>query len=261
MGAYDEFISKFSSLTGLDPSVVAVWVSREQGVNNNVLGLTYATDSGRKLYTFQNQTEAAVATASLINTSPLYSSIRNAAKTGTTAQQAYAIATSPWRLGTSDLQKYGGIDPYYYKGFVEAGILGSSSKPSGGVSTPITDLGGWGNLVSFPEGHILTQSDVDNIVNTLWNNGMFGDPSNPATAGTSLTAMAVFKKDLASFIGKPWNKDLQNQIQGTVQASATEAGKPLFNFDIPGVLMFLAVVLIGITFIIVGGIITLRKNP
>lgn len=274
MADFTEFINKLAELTDLDQSVLKAWVNREKGVNNNVLGLT----SGGSLRKFSSQTEAATATAKLINTSPLYAGIRNAAN-GTREQQALAIAQSPWRLGQTGLRKVGGTDPYYLAGFQQAGILGDYSKPSGGfdtpsaispipsggVSTPIDatqtsgSLGAFTDIVSFPVGHRITKDDADLIMKKLYEAGYFGKIGDPLSNVANATAALNIRKIVDSWIGKEWNKSLQDTAQRQFQQSADEA-KPGINFDIVGAVMFLGVILVGIAFIGVGGLIVLRKK-
>jgi len=195
MATYDEFVNRLSQLTGLNKDVLNVWASRENGVNNNILGVT----SGGSLVKYPSQTAAAEATARLIQSSPNYAGIRTA-ESGTSQQQALAIAQSPWRLGGTGIKLAGGTDPWYYKGFVEAGILaGNTSKPAGGVSTP--------------------------------------------TMPTSNPTEDTFRKAAENTTSEIQNAPLKVDIP-----------------DIPGALMFVAVVLIGLTFLILGGIIGLRSK-
>jgi hypothetical protein len=121
------YISELSARTGLATSVVAAWVSRENGADNNVLGVTGRNGvyGGAGLFSYPSQVAGADAAANLINTSPLYAGIRDAVKTGDPAAEALAIVKSPWR-GSQP----GGFDKYYYNGFAAAGILPA------GMATP-----------------------------------------------------------------------------------------------------------------------------
>lgn len=196
MANFTEFINELHDRTGLNVDVISAWVSREQGVNNNVLGIT----SGRKLLTFPSQKAAADATANLLQRSSNYSGII-ASVGGTSQQQALAIAQSPWRLGGTGLKNVGGTDPYYLAGFVKAGILSNSSTPSGGASTPLT---------------------------------------------LSPNQLAIKKA-----------------IQDTSNATAEGYGNPLktltgINIDLSGPILFIGVILVGITLIATGGLISLK---
>ncbi len=141
MADFTEFINRLSEKTGLHTDVVRAWVSREQGVNNNVLGLTSASaktpSNTHGLLRFSSQTAGADATAAMILGSANYAGIR-ASLGGSSQDQAIAISKSPWRLGPTGVKNAGGFDAYYLAGFVKAGILSTSDKPSGGASTPIT---------------------------------------------------------------------------------------------------------------------------
>lgn len=136
---FTEFINSLASQTGLSANVIAAWVSREQGVHNNVLGVTSASaktaSNPAGLLSFSSQTAGATATANLLKSSSMYSGIISSAS-GTQQQQAMAISQSPWHLGGSGLKAAGGTDPYYFAGFVKAGILsGTPSAPGGGTAS------------------------------------------------------------------------------------------------------------------------------
>lgn len=78
-------------------------------------------------------------------------------------------------------------------------------------------LPGWGNLIKFPEGHILTDADVRSIIATLDAHGFFGAP----VAGA--ISKGVAESVLLRFVGQPWTKDTQVAIQNAFNQSADEA--------------------------------------
>ena len=259
MANYTEFINELSAKTGLNKQVLGVWVSMEQGVNNNILGIRSASGP---LMKFPSQTAAADATAKLLQSSSLYAGIR-ASESGTPAQQALAIVKSPWHLGPRGVAlEPNKMDPYYLKGFVSAGFLsnsGNSALPSGGASTPIAlpsttpILGAWADIVKYPVGHKLTSQDVTDIVDALDAHSMFG------TGLAGLPAKEVTRSILSGHIGQEWNKSLEVTLQSEFGAAANNAN-PIngLNLDIPGALTFVAVILVGITFLVLGGIIVLK---
>ena len=237
MANYSEFINRLSSQTGLHTDVLAAWVNREKGINNNILGVT----SGGSLVKYPSQTAAADATAALLMRSSNYAGIR-ASLQGTSEQQALAIAQSPWRLGGSGLAKQGGTDPYYYKGFVEAGILaGNTSRPSGGTSTPIT-----------PTDTTSTLAQYTRIFTEL---GISTDPSHTITPEEATKLDQKLPLGVRFFTGKTVGQFLNYDPTNIDVPDPTE-----WIPDIPGALMFVAVVLIGLTFLILGGLIGLRKK-
>lgn len=81
---------------------------------------------------------------------------------------------------------------------------------------PISSLGGWGNIVSFPVDHTLTAADVDYIMARLALAGFFKDD-------TTGSAQSVTRAILASKIGKPWNKNLQDELQRDFFTAADNA--------------------------------------
>ena len=251
MADYTVFINTLQSLTGLNKDVITQWVSLEKGVNNNILGVT----SGGALKKYPNQSLAAIDTAALINRSSNYAGIR-ASYGKTSAQQARAIIASPWHSTSAT--------GYYQRGF--SSITGGSSNPvpSGGASTPITAsptvVGAWGDLVSYPSGHPLTQSDVNDIVAKLKNAGYFGQNGLiPDLSGAA--AEGVTRSILSSHIGEPWTKGLEDTLQGEFNNGAKNATAlgGLANLDIPGALTLVGIIFVGIAFLFLGGIILLKR--
>lgn len=251
-------------LPGLNIDVARAWVQREVGAYNN-LGIM---DSPGNPHQFATPQQGAKAAADLIKRSNNYAGIRTSLQ-GTPAQQALAIAQSPWRLGPSGLRAQGGTDPYYYKGFVQAGILsGNTSIPSGGASTPITPQ----NATTLPNANTVEDSKttLDKIL------GLPADMSIDATtvkqiqdkidslltAGTITTEVAAGLRESVGGAGVAASHGTKS-ILGDITINTSTGRDPgieLPNIDIPGALMFVAVILIGITFLILGGIIVLRKK-
>lgn len=104
------------AIPGLQPDVARAWVTAEQGVNYNILGVTYTDSSGKqRLYSYSSWDQGAQAAAHLIATGP-YGGVRAALKTGSSQKEAAAIIASPWNhpyySGTSSavagLQKIAG---------------------------------------------------------------------------------------------------------------------------------------------------------
>ncbi len=267
---YAEFVNKLSSLTGLHTDVLYAWVAREQGVNNNILGLTYQKGSsvavGQYIHgntylgKFPSQTAAAVETARWINTLPQYKPIKATAG-GTSAQQALAIAQSPWHKRPPA----GGVDPYYYAGFVKAGILTgpasvAASKPSGGTSTPIAPSPNASNanttqsLLEYigKSGQGLTphleQGDIDKIIAYFKLRG-FPEGKTESSVRTELQPLVT-----KSF----------TQLPNYVLSAGAHEGIPgvditVPNIDVGGALMFVAIILVGIAFLFLGGFIILKQ--
>lgn len=266
MADYSVFINRLSELTGLRKDVLAAWVQREQGTHpGNVLGVTSRAlrtpSNPHGLVNYANQREGAEATARLIQSSPNYAGIRASAG-GTSAQQALAIAKSPWRLGPSGVRAQPNqIDPYYFRGFVQAGILGGTSGnpsiPSGGTSTPIMPMST--TVAETTDALTALQAKLKAI----------GIPSDPNHKFTKVEALLIANKiygvqgDIAERIAQNWTgRTVAEQAaisSETVPNTITDIQNAIPNIDIPGALMFMAVILVGITFIILGGIIVLRK--
>lgn len=138
------FINDLVSLTGLNKAVVTEWATLENGVNNNVLGVT----NGGVLATYATPAEGAAATANRLKTLSDYKGIMSS--TGSSpAVQALEIAKSPW-IGHAGLT----YSPYYLAGFARAGLLNglpsnpgtttgnTSGTPATTTSTPASSSSG-----------------------------------------------------------------------------------------------------------------------
>jgi len=95
-------------------------------------------------------------------------------------------------------------------GGVTAKLAKVSGTEEGGM------LGAWGDIVSFPVGHIITAADVDYMMAQLAQHGYFKD--DPAGVAQSIT-----RAILNTTIGKPWNKALQVSLQKAFFSAASEA--------------------------------------
>jgi hypothetical protein len=97
-----------TQLPGLDYNIAVRWIRAEQGVNGNVLGVTYVDAQGaRRLRTYGSQEAGIRAAVSLLRSSSNYAGIR-AALGQSYAIQARAITASPWNKPNS---------PYYARIF------------------------------------------------------------------------------------------------------------------------------------------------
>ena len=261
MATYTEFINELSAKTGLHVDVITAWVNLEKGVNNNILGIR---SSAGPLMTFPSQKAAADATAAILQnkSSSLYAGIR-ASESGTSAQQALAIAKSPWHLGPGGLAQAGGVDPYYLSGFIRAGLLAGSPTftppsptPSGGASTPITPSPGaisdeltklqqeFGALgLNTDPNHPITYDEALKFANGVEH--IYGDIANSfalAMKGKTLTDIA--KQDVAG--------------QTTSVNAISDLQNSLPNIDVPAALTFVAIILVGIAFLFLGGFVILK---
>ena len=108
-------------------------------------------------------------------------------------------------------------------------------------------LAGWGGVVSYPDGHILTAKDVEDIINKLETAGFFGPPGVGMSAA-GIAAREVVRGILSRHIGQPWSKAMQDAIQAEAGVSANEAtATPLALANIAGSLGALAAALLDPT--------------
>lgn len=102
---------------GLHPDVARAWATAEQGVNFNILGVTYRDEKGQHLYRYGSWREGAAAAARLIANGP-YAGIRKALAGGSSRDQARAIIASPWN------------HPYYSRGRGAAALRAIADGPN-----------------------------------------------------------------------------------------------------------------------------------
>lgn len=126
-------------MPGMTHDAAVKWIKAEQGVNGNVLGVTYNDSTGQHLYQYQSQEAGLRAAVSLINRSSNYSGIRTSLSTGSTVQQLIAIASSPWNGGH-----------YRNGGTFGVSIGGSAPKAPSGGSTSSSPTAIPTQLVSTP---------------------------------------------------------------------------------------------------------------
>lgn len=224
-------------IQGLTLAAAKVWVTAEQGANNNVLGTTYTDASGKQqLFSYPTVAMGIQAAANNFNT-PLYATAKRAvASTKSAAAQLAAIAASPWN------------HPYYTSansGFPAAiaalgGLVtgsamvgGTAGHPTAGnplglgtyaptVPTPTTMLGAWGSVVSYPVGHVLTATDVTTIMAALQAGGFFAT-TDPLTGAMGATKT---QEILAANIGQVWGTPLEQSLQTQFGQAAAAAGNP-----------------------------------
>lgn len=264
-----------SSKTGLDPNVALAWLKNEcQSRPNptNPLNILYGATRGRikqegSRFASYTSTKAGLDDAAwLVNNSSYYGGIRAAIHTGNPALQARAIEKSPWAGGHyGGANQPGGISRTWEKvtgtkidwskisgaitGATSGGVTGAATFIGAGAAPP---LKAWGDLVSFPTGHILTSTDVDAIMRQLRTGGFFANdvagPFGDEGSGARHTRMI-----LTANVGKAWTKSLQDDLQIQFQAEATRVAKSL---DLPGQIIGgatrIATYLIAVTIILFG---------
>jgi murein DD-endopeptidase MepM/ murein hydrolase activator NlpD len=87
-----------------------------------------------------------------------------------------------------------------------------------GGQTEVGSLGAWGDIVSFPIGHIVTAADVELMMQKLRDAGFFGDPSIPGAVSEG-----IVRGILTTAIGQRWDKALQDRLQAQFFAAAGQA--------------------------------------
>ena len=277
-------IQYLSAKTGLAPSVAAAWLANEgQSVANptnplNIIkgGTPNQTGTSGGFGTYASPTAGLDAAAWLLTANSAYKSILTAIQSGTPIQQAQAIQNSPWAAGH-----------YGYSGISSMISPTGTATPGGGASTPITSTPTATNPPSMSNASSTAPTGV--VTGTL--SAMFSQlkPTYPLDQttidllmGTGVPAdnpnRASIQAGLVKAIGTPINQvklptdwsatptgGWQNFWGG--QAGVNGSGGGLGNSgigpnipDVQTAITFLAIILVGIAFIGVGGLIALRKK-
>ncbi|MHB8420659.1 MAG: hypothetical protein ACYDCL_21515 [Myxococcales bacterium] len=150
---------------GLSLAAAKVWVTAEQGVANNVLGVTYNDSSGQHLFTYPTVLAGIQAAANLFNTNPAYAPAKKAvAATKDAGAQLAAIAASPWN------------HPYYTSALPAIAAKLGIAWPGGG-SSPAPAPAPAGTLASAPVAGSSASVDLASILGK--------SPSDPFTQADS----------------------------------------------------------------------------
>ena len=260
-----------SLLPGLNNQVATQWITAEKGVNGNVLGTTYNNSSGQHLFTYPSQEAGLQAAASWINTGARYSGVKASLSSGSASAQATALSTSGWNNS-------------YYPGVFRNLIGGSPSPtPTGGASTPVTPSPSQTN-----PGSTNASSAGHSLYDYLSQAGVTVSPTQTYSSIKD-TALTTFTNDkqfqpwmrsgpvlstlLAQYTGTPlnqipWNSNAFSGTWNPLQPSGsnppgyTGASGAISSLipDVQTAITFLAIILVGIAFIGVGGLIALRKK-
>lgn len=231
---------------GGDPSnaamvrAVSIWVSYESGsqiLSNNPWNLRPGSDyntcnkgaDSKNFTVFCSWQDGVKASAQRLSHDDYrgYRPIYNAIQRGDPLGFFSALAKSKW---SSD--HYGGGGKFvtafksgtnYNRTLSFGSRAGSPSapKPSDKPDSrpPITpDLKAFGDIISYPVGHIITDKDVGDISDKLHDAGYF----EPDYFDVKRIAFEAFLK--ANAVGKAWDKPLQDTLAGKASETAGQVG-------------------------------------
>lgn len=188
------------------------------------IGNRYAGPGDKNVAVFSTLNAGANASAQnlikLSNSGFGYDKVIAAARSGNALGFLVAIQNSAWSAGHYSHSKLVGA----FRGLFNYNTVLTLNSGGAPISTgdPGTDyLGAWGNIVSFPIGHVITTADVDTIMTALTNAHFFDGDS--LFGGTKTEVRDV----LNGIVGREWNKALQDELQAKFFKSAVDAGDPL----------------------------------
>lgn len=144
-----------------------------------------------------------------------YQAVVNGARSGDPIRFLNGLASSAWSADRYGGPKNNSLLRVYAK-VSGLKVLSSQSTPPGHNAQMLSAFGG---IVSFPEGHILTEADVDTAIKKL-TAAKFFDQFFSSTVAANET-----RKVLMSAVGKPWGKPVEDELAQTAFAAADEAAK------------------------------------
>src|SRR3990172_1396351 len=243
--------------TDLMRKAVTAWLRKESGskvIGNNPWNISlgaakglgveptgYRTHSrtGQKFAIYGSMADGTRAAARLLlrGNNPKdtrgYAGVIAGARSGDPIAFLNGLAASKWSA-----DKYGGVgNNSLIRVYKSVTGLRNVTQIGGAKLVPPSEafgasLGAFGDLIKFPIGKIITETDVDAMMKTLEDNHKF-DTGIPIF-GVIVTgeARAKTREILMGYVGKPWSKATQDEVQGTFSAKADEAAEnPL---GIPG---------------------------
>lgn len=147
-----------AGIPGLHADVARAWATAEQGVSNNILGVTYTGPDGRqRLRAYPTLLAGAQGAYWLLTHDPYpgaYAGVRAALAGGSSAQQAAAVIASPWN------------HPYYSAGAGAAALraIAAAGRPGSGMGPHVrVTAGPFTTWTRRTGGHSLRQAPVDTV--------------------------------------------------------------------------------------------------
>jgi len=232
-------------LPGLSHDAAVRWIRAEQGVNGNVLGVTYHDATGtQRLRTYSSQEAGLSAAAGLVRSSSNYAGIRAVLAGGDVTTQLKAIATSAWNA------------PGHYKFGASLGVFipkpgsgTSNGSEPGAIAVKATatpeQLAAWQKAlasIGLPTdpGHQITQAESDLIATKLYN-------VDPRLFGSKLVGKTVAELAVGGMIGFD-----PTQIPGAIKDFIDEKTAILRALlDVENLAYFLALI-VGVPLALIG---------
>lgn len=226
-------ITTLAALTGMPKATAAAWLACEgQAAPNptNPLNIRYWATAGQKLgpgangsagvgfASYSSSLAGLQDAAHMIATLSYYSGIRAAIPSRDAVKVAQAIEASPWAGGN-----YGGGPGK--AGCIVQGVGGGSAPaptPSSGTTPGVSTVAPAPTAAPFidiPDGKVLTLADVLHIVDLYNKTGVFDGIGGNAARGKLMEIL-----DAAVVAKKVWGPELRAQLQGQIQAAASDAG-------------------------------------
>jgi hypothetical protein len=242
--------------TDLMRKAVTAWLRKESGskvIGNNPWNISlaaanglgieptgYRTHSrtGQKFAVYGSITDGTRAAARLLlrGNNPKdtrgYAGVIAGARSGNPIAFLNGLAGSKWSA-----DKYGGVGNNSLLRVYQS-ITGfrNITQPGSAKSQPPDQREG--DLIKFPEGHILTAHDVNTIIDALDKAGKFKIVNGVPVLSTyaEMEAKEQTRQLLLKYVGQPWGKELQDTLFGAFGEAADKAASDLDPLGVGGII-------------------------
>lgn len=232
-----------------------------QGSLPGQIGNRYAGSGDQNVAVFATLDEGITANANnLKRLAPAYGygKVIDAVRRGDALGFLVAMQNSNWSAGHYGYAKL--VNAFHtsgtYNWAMELRPVGGSSTSPGPETGPSGAwLGAWGNIIGFPVGHIVTVEDVEAMMTKLSDAGFFHDYALEFAPGEG-AARDIVRSVLMTAVGKPWGKDLQDDLQNQLLGKAAEVGTNPVNNLVNQVGSILVTIgsNVGLIIVFVGGV-------
>lgn len=191
----------------IDPHAGRAWAIGGGNVVNIDIGDNLTTQ-----YAHLNQIY--VANGQRVKAGQIIGTVGSTGGTPNSPNASFGASNAHLHFGLWDHKTNKMIEPTTFLLAARAGWTNTGKPPDASPD----QLGAWGDNFRLPVGKTLTQSDIDSMISTLRDLGYFTGAAGPLPGLGEYQARAV----LQGFIGKPWTKQTQDEMQAAFGVAAQQ---------------------------------------